>query len=46
VQYDYKPRLLAKEAERLDNPLGFLVTAYRTDQELAAPVAQTAGARQ
>jgi len=32
--YDYQPRVLAREKDRLDNPLGFVVTAYRSDPEI------------
>ena len=32
--YEYQPKVLAKEKDRLDNPLGFVVTAYRSDPEI------------
>ena len=32
--YDYQPRVLSREKDRLDNPLGFVVTAYRSDPEI------------
>ncbi|WP_198320780.1 virB8 family protein [Azohydromonas aeria] len=35
LQYEYRPKLAMKEQDRLDNPLGFVVTAYRTDAEIA-----------
>lgn len=35
IQYEYRPKLAMKEQDRLDNPLGFVVTAYRTDAEIA-----------
>lgn len=34
--YDYQPKILAKERDRLENPLGFVVLAYRSDPEIAA----------
>lgn len=37
--YEYQPQVLAKESDRLENPLGFVVTAYRSDPELAATAA-------
>jgi type IV secretion system protein VirB8 len=32
--YEYQPKVKLGEADRMENPLGFLVTAYRTDPEL------------
>lgn len=40
IVFQYQPRVLAKEADRLENPFGFVVVAYRSDPEIA-----TAGAR-
>jgi len=34
VVYQYQPRVLAKERDRLENPFGFVVTAYRSDPEI------------
>lgn len=34
IRYEYQPKAMRTEADRLDNPLGFVVTAYRTDGEL------------
>jgi len=34
VVYEYQPKVLAKERDRLENPLGFVVTAYRSDPEI------------
>ena len=34
VVYQYQPKVLAKERDRLDNPFGFVVTAYRSDPEI------------
>ena len=42
IVYQYQPKALAKEADRLENPFGFVVTAYRSDPEINT---QTAGAR-
>lgn len=32
--YQYQPKALAKERDRLENPFGFVVTAYRSDPEI------------
>lgn len=39
IVYQYQPKALAKEKDRLENPFGFVVTAYRSDPEIntAAP---------
>jgi type IV secretion system protein VirB8 len=42
IVYQYQPKALAKERDRLENPLGFTVVAYRSDAEVSAP----AGGRQ
>jgi type IV secretion system protein VirB8 len=42
IVYQYQPKVLAKEADRLENPFGFVVTAYRSDPEINT---QTSGAR-
>ena len=42
VVYEYQPKVLAKERDRLENPFGFVVTAYRSDPEINTP---TAGSR-
>jgi type IV secretion system protein VirB8 len=34
VVFQYQPKVLAKERDRLDNPFGFVVTAYRSDPEI------------
>jgi type IV secretion system protein VirB8 len=34
VVYQYQPDALAKEGDRLENPFGFVVTAYRSDPEI------------
>ncbi len=38
LQYEYRPSAMTKEIDRIENPFGFVVTAYRVDTELAAPV--------
>ena len=38
VVYEYQPSVLAREKDRLENPLGFVVTAYRSDPEINTPV--------
>jgi type IV secretion system protein VirB8 len=39
VVFQYQPKVLAKEKDRLENPFGFVVLAYRSDPEIntAAP---------
>jgi type IV secretion system protein VirB8 len=32
--FEYQPKVLTKEADRLENPFGFVVTAYRSDPEI------------
>ncbi|CAG0995299.1 Type IV secretion system protein virB8 [Anaerolineae bacterium] len=34
VVYQYQPKVLAKERDRMENPFGFVVTAYRSDPEI------------
>jgi type IV secretion system protein VirB8 len=34
VVYAYQPKVLTKERDRLENPFGFVVTAYRSDPEI------------
>lgn len=34
VVYDYQPSVLAKEKDRIENPFGFVVVAYRSDPEI------------
>ena len=34
IVYHYQPKVLAKEQDRLENPFGFVVTAYRSDPEI------------
>jgi type IV secretion system protein VirB8 len=43
VVYQYQPEVLAKERDRLENPFGFVVTAYRSDPEITT--AKPAGGR-
>ena len=37
IVYEYQPKVLAKERDRIENPFGFVVTAYRSDPEIASP---------
>jgi type IV secretion system protein VirB8 len=37
--FQYQPKVLAKERDRLENPFGFVVTAYRSDPEINTPAA-------
>lgn len=34
VVYEYQPKALLQERDRLENPFGFVVTAYRSDPEI------------
>jgi type IV secretion system protein VirB8 len=34
IVFQYQPKVLAKERDRLENPFGFVVTAYRSDPEI------------
>lgn len=37
VRYEYRPGAMKKDADRIENPFGFVVTAYRADAELVSP---------
>ena len=37
VVYQYQPKALARERDRLENPFGFVVSAYRSDPEINTP---------
>lgn len=37
VVFEYQPRVLAKEKDRLENPFGFVIKAYRSDPEINTP---------
>ena len=39
IVYQYQPKALAKEGDRLENPFGFVVVAYRSDPEVNQPAA-------
>jgi type IV secretion system protein VirB8 len=41
VVYEYQPKVLAKERDRIENPFGFVVTAYRSDPEINTTPAGT-----
>ncbi len=38
ILFRYQPSVLAKEKDRIENPLGFVVTAYRSDPEIGSVV--------
>ena len=38
LRYEYRPKVLVKETDRVENPFGFVVTGYRADQELTDAV--------
>jgi len=42
IVYEYQPRVFAQEKDRLENPFGFVVTAYRSDPEISTPPAPLA----
>lgn len=44
VRYEYRPSSVKKPADRLENPFGFVVTAYRSDAEVAASRVEAAAA--
>ena len=44
VVYEYQPKVLAKEKDRIENPFGFVVTAYRSDPEIASSPSAPSGA--
>lgn len=37
VMFEYRPEALKRDVDRLENPLGFVVTNYRVEAELATP---------
>jgi type IV secretion system protein VirB8 len=41
VVYEYQPKVLAREKDRIENPFGFVVVAYRSDPEIATTAAGT-----
>ena len=42
VRFEYRPKAMVSPVDRLENPFGFVVLAYRTDQELVSPTAEPA----
>lgn len=36
VRYEYRPAAMKRDVDRIENPFGFIVTAYRSDAEIAA----------
>ena len=44
VVYEYQPKVLSREKDRIENPFGFVVTAYRSDPEInSGPPVAAAG---
>lgn len=41
VVFRYEPKVLARERDRIENPFGFVVTAYRSDPEINTPAGAT-----
>ncbi|MDQ1922677.1 virB8 family protein [Massilia pseudoviolaceinigra] len=44
LAYEYKPSMFGKEQDLIANPLGYKVTSYRADSELAPVIVPPAGA--
>lgn len=45
VRFEYRPKSMKKDVDRIENPFGFVVLSYRADPELIAPAAAIADAR-
>jgi type IV secretion system protein VirB8 len=43
VRYEYRPSAMKKDADRIENPFGFVVVAYRADAELVSPAKSVDG---
>ena len=44
IVYEYQPKVLSREKDRIENPFGFVVTAYRSDPEInSGPPVAAAG---
>jgi len=41
VAYEYHPKLQLKEKDRVQNPFGFVVTAYRADPDINSLTGKT-----
>ncbi len=41
IRYEYRPNSIKRDEDRLWNPFGFVVTAYRSDAEVAASRVET-----
>lgn len=41
LAYEYHPKLELKQKDRIRNPFGFIVTAYRADPDIAGPTEKT-----
>jgi len=41
IVFQYQPGVLARERDRLENPFGFVVTAYRSDPEIGTASQET-----
>lgn len=42
VRFEYRPKSMKKDVDRIENPFGFVVLSYRADPELISPGATTA----
>ena len=45
IVFEYQPKVLTREADRLENPFGFVVTAYRSDPEINTQAHTAPGAK-
>ena len=42
VRFEYRPKAMKKDVDRMENPFGFVVLSYRADPELLTPGTATA----
>lgn len=43
VRYEYRPSAMKRDVDRIENPFGYVVTAYRADAEIAASTVKKDG---
>ena len=46
IAFEYQPKVLAREKDRIENPFGFVVTAYRSDPEINTAPSPSAATQQ
>ena len=44
VRFEYRPKSMKKDVDRIENPFGFVVLSYRADPELITPAPAVADA--